>query len=177
MKELFRNWIRLFQPKSPQSKWCVLCPEDNELLSALNFSDSGYKVYFFFNLQFKRKYDVQLFQNFYLLFCSNWINRFLNLTLFKLNVHFSKCPVCIFAAMYKYTLKVKVLVVQSCPATCNHMDYIPPGSSVHWILQARTLEWVAIPFSKRSSWREGRTWSPALKRILYHWATIDDQWM
>ena len=31
------------------------------------------------------------------------------------------------------------------------MDCIPPGSSVHGILQARILEWVAIPFSRRSS--------------------------
>jgi len=30
------------------------------------------------------------------------------------------------------------------------MDSSPPGSSVHWILQARILEWVAIPFSRRS---------------------------
>ena len=32
------------------------------------------------------------------------------------------------------------------------MDYSPPGSSVHGILQARILEWVAIPFSRGSSW-------------------------
>ena len=31
------------------------------------------------------------------------------------------------------------------------MDYSPPGSSVHGILQARILEWVAIPFSRESS--------------------------
>ena len=41
----------------------------------------------------------------------------------------------------------KVLVAQSCPTLCNRMDWSPPGSSVHGILQARTLEWVAIPFS------------------------------
>ena len=32
------------------------------------------------------------------------------------------------------------------------MDCSPPGSSVHGILQARTLEWVAIPSSRGSSW-------------------------
>ena len=32
--------------------------------------------------------------------------------------------------------------LQSCPTLCNPMDSSPPGSSVHWILQARTLEWV-----------------------------------
>ena len=34
---------------------------------------------------------------------------------------------------------------------CDPMDCSPPGSSVHGILQARILEWVAIPFSKESS--------------------------
>ena len=43
-----------------------------------------------------------------------------------------------------------VLVAQLCPTLCNPVDYCsPPGSSVHGILQARILEWVAIPFSSR----------------------------
>ena len=37
------------------------------------------------------------------------------------------------------------------------MDYSQPGSSVHGILQARTLEWVAIPFSRGSSWPRDQT--------------------
>ena len=44
--------------------------------------------------------------------------------------------------------KVKVLVAQLCPTLCYPMDCSPPGSSVHGILQARILEWVAIPFSR-----------------------------
>ena len=36
-----------------------------------------------------------------------------------------------------------------CSNFCNHRLYSPPGSSVHGILQARILEWVAIPFSRR----------------------------
>ena len=39
----------------------------------------------------------------------------------------------------------------------NPMDYNPPGSSVHGILQARTLEWVAIPSSRGSSQPRDRT--------------------
>ena len=46
----------------------------------------------------------------------------------------------------------KVLVTWSCPTLCNLMNSSPPGSSVHGILQARTLEWAAIPFSSGSSW-------------------------
>ena len=46
----------------------------------------------------------------------------------------------------------KVCVSRSVVSTlCDPMDYSLPGSSVHGILQARTLEWVAIPFSRGSS--------------------------
>ena len=55
------------------------------------------------------------------------------------------------------SLKVKVLVTQSCPTLCNPMDCSPPGSCVHGILQARILEWIAIPFSSRSF--QPRDWS------------------
>jgi len=40
---------------------------------------------------------------------------------------------------------------QLCPTLCDPMDSSPPGSSVHGILQARILEWVAISFSRASS--------------------------
>ena len=42
-------------------------------------------------------------------------------------------------------------VTQLCPTLCNPVDCSPPGSSVHGILQARILEWVAISFSRGSS--------------------------
>ena len=45
-------------------------------------------------------------------------------------------------------LRPCVLVAQSCPILCDSMDCSPPGSSVHGILLARILEWVAISFSK-----------------------------
>ena len=45
----------------------------------------------------------------------------------------------------------EVLVTQSCPTLCNPKDGSPPGSSVHGILQMRILEWVTVPFSRRSS--------------------------
>ena len=48
-------------------------------------------------------------------------------------------------------LHVLCLVAQSCPTLCNSMDCSPPGSSVHGILQARILEWLAMSFSKGSS--------------------------
>ena len=49
---------------------------------------------------------------------------------------------------YLSSLKVKLLVTQSCPTLWGPMDCSPPGSSVHGILQPRILEWVAISFSE-----------------------------
>ena len=43
------------------------------------------------------------------------------------------------------------LFAQSCPTLCDPMDCSPPGSSVHGILQASILEWVAMPYSQGSS--------------------------
>ena len=52
----------------------------------------------------------------------------------------------------------KVLVIQSCSILCNPMDYSQPGSSVCGILQARILDWVAIPFSRGSFQLRDQTW-------------------
>ena len=46
---------------------------------------------------------------------------------------------------------MKVLVTQLCLTLCDPMDCSLPSSSVHGILQAKILEWVAIPFSRGSS--------------------------
>ena len=43
--------------------------------------------------------------------------------------------------------------LQSCPTLCEPLDGSPPGSPVPGILQARTLEWVAISFSNASKWK------------------------
>ena len=51
------------------------------------------------------------------------------------------------------------IVTQTCPTLCDIMDCSPWGSSVHGILQARILEWVAMPSSKRSSWPRDQTHS------------------
>ena len=63
-----------------------------------------------------------------------------------------------------------VLAAQSCPTLCDPMDYSPPGSSIHWILQARTLEWVAISFSRVSSQPRDQNQVSCLhcRQILYH---------
>ena len=63
-------------------------------------------------------------------------------------------------------------VAQSCPTLCNPVDCSPPGSSIHGILQARILEWVAISFSRGSSWPRDRTQvSRIAGRRFNLWAT------
>ena len=57
----------------------------------------------------------------------------------------------------------KVWVTQSCLTLCKPMVSSPPGLSVHGILQARILEWVAIPFSRGSSNPGTKLGSPALQ--------------
>ena len=69
--------------------------------------------------------------------------------------------------------KVKASVVQLCLTLWNPMDCSPPGSSVHEILQARILEWVAVPLSRGSS--PPRDWtqvSSIAGRLFTIWATI-----
>ena len=66
----------------------------------------------------------------------------------------------------------RVLVTQLCPTLCNPTDYSPPGSSVHRILQARILEWVAMPSSRGSSQPRDQTQiSHNAGRFFNIWAT------
>ena len=63
-------------------------------------------------------------------------------------------------------------VSQSCLTLCNAMVYSSPGSYAHGISQARTLEWVAVSFSRGSS--QPQAWiciSYTGRWILYHWTT------
>ena len=63
-------------------------------------------------------------------------------------------------------------VTQSCLTLCDPMDCCLPGSSVHGIVQARILEWVAISFSRGSSQPRAWTWvSHIASRLFTVWAT------
>ena len=64
------------------------------------------------------------------------------------------------------------LVAKLCPTLCNPVDCNPPDSSVHGISQARTLEWVAMPFSRASSQPRDQTQVSCIAgRFLTTWAT------
>ena len=51
---------------------------------------------------------------------------------------------------HKFNYACLLSCLQQCPTLCDPEDYSPPGSSVHGILQARILEWVAMPSSRGS---------------------------
>ena len=61
---------------------------------------------------------------------------------------------------------------QSFPTLCDPLDCSPPGSSVHGVLQARTLEWLAMPSPRGSSQPKDDNWissvSCAGRQVLYH---------
>ena len=69
-------------------------------------------------------------------------------------------------------------VAQSCLSLCDPMDYNLPGFSVHGIFQARVLEWVAISFSRGSSWPKDQTQVSCIaSRCFTLWATKETPYM
>ena len=68
-----------------------------------------------------------------------------------------------------------VLVAQTCPTLCDPTDCNPPGASVYGILQARILEWIAIPFSRGSSRPRDQTLICTVGRFFTVWATSSVQ--
>ena len=80
-------------------------------------------------------------------------------------------------ATFKYSItnyshRVCLLVTQLCLILCDPMHCSPPGSSVHGRLQARTLDWVAMTFSRGSSPSRDRTWVSCIAgRLFTIWAT------
>ena len=71
---------------------------------------------------------------------------------------------------------VKNEVSQPCLTLCEPVDCSPPGVSIHGVLQARILEWVAISFSRGSSQTRNRTHISLIAgRFFTSWATREAQ--
>ena len=89
----------------------------------------------------------------------------------SLKLRFSKCSPGPAAAVSPENF-MSMIVAQSCPTLFDPMDYSPLGSSVCGILQARILQWVAIPFSRGAS--QPKAWnciSCVAGGFLTIWAT------
>ena len=68
---------------------------------------------------------------------------------------FHMCPDSVQKAVHAKSLEL-------CPTLCDPMECSPPGSSIHGILQARILEWVAVPSSRGSSRCRDQTHIPCI---------------
>ena len=88
--------------------------------------------------------SCHLFRIFYVIFAYENLHLLLAVTRCKFMFCFHKVE-C------KFIHAAKSL--QSCPTLCDSMDCSLPGFSIHGILQARTLEWVAISFSNAWKWK------------------------
>ena len=66
--------------------------------------------------------------------------------------------------------------LQLCLILCDSMHCSPPGSSVHGSLQARILEWVAIPSSRGSSWARDRTHVSCISSIAGWVHSLPTEW-
>ena len=80
------------------------------------------------------------------------------LNLCPLHCEHEVCIASLITRLPGTSLKVKVKVTQSCATLCDPMDY-----TVHGILQATILEWVAFPFSMGPFPPRDQTWSPMLQ--------------
>ena len=75
-------------------------------------------------------------------------------------------PVSLAFAGRFFTTAAAAKSLQSCPILCDPIDSSPPGSPIFGILQARTLEWVAISFS--NAWK----WSVKVKLLSCVWLLV-----
>ena len=85
-----------------------------------------------------------------------------NKTCWSYSLLYSQCLGKVLAHS-KDSMKWRSEVAQLCPTLCDPIDCSLPGFSIHGIVQARVLEWVAISFSRGSSWHRNQTRSPALQ--------------
>ena len=81
----------------------------------------------------------------------SWLER-TRLTIKKINLNKSLIPWTTFSD-FMPAAAAAAKSLQSCPTLCNPIDSSPPGSLIPGILQARTLEWVAISFSNAWKWK------------------------
>ena len=124
--------------------WFPFCPTKRNLISCQILINNLHKIYNYWNAiqNLKRDFKEHTFS-----MMKEVINMYIYGQLHRLNGHeFEQTS----GNRYVYACMCANLI-QSCLTPCGPVDCSPPGSCVHGILQARILEWVAIPFSRGSS--------------------------
>ena len=94
---------------------------------------------------------------------------------YKYFLPFYRLPLYLLVFIYFFScieaIESESEVTQLCPTLCDPMDCSLPSSSVHRIFQAIVLEWIAISFSRGSSWPRDGTWvSCIVDRCFTIWA-------
>ena len=86
-----------------------------------------------------------------------------------LSTHLWSWNILLYTALLTSWIHVVVLVAKSCLTPCDPTDCSSTGSSIHRILQARTLEWVVISSSRASSGPRSQTRvSYIVRQVLYY---------
>ena len=147
-------WVRLSMQFSRQEYWSGLpFPSPGDLPNLGIELGSPALAGRFFTVWATREAHVHIYSIPIYVLSVNWLFWYLYLCLYS------------YACMHAKSLR-------SCPTLCDPTVCSPSGSSVHGILQARILEWVAMPSSKGSSWPRDRTCisyaSCIGRRVLYH---------
>ena len=101
---------------------------------------------------------------------SQWLHHFTTVSIVRESSNISKCSIThCFQIGFVFMKWNEMKVTQSCPTLCNPKDY-----TLHGILQARILDWVAFPFSKGSFQpRDGTQVSCFAGKYFTNWATRD----
>ena len=85
---------------------------------------------------------------------SPFVSRLWSSSVYLVNISFTSIHSPIHSSLYLvHVTAAAAKSLQSCPTLCDPIDGSPPGSPVSGILQARTLEWVAISFSNVWKWK------------------------
>ena len=84
---------------------------------------------------------------------------------------FQYCQAVSFSNLMYAAAAAATASLQSCPTLCDSMDGSPPGSAILGILQARTLEWVAIPFSNAWKWKVKVRSLSCVRLLVTAWTT------
>ena len=87
----------------------------------------------------------------------------------KLNQAIYQVTDCNFGAESKATTTTTTQSLQLCPTLCDPIDSSSPGSTIPRILQARTLEWVAISFSNAWKWKVRVKWLSCVRFFVTPW--------
>ena len=165
-------------PRQQQRKlWILICKDDSYYLDLW----SGYKIHFY-QFAWGKNISVTLFYHTMGTKCWVVLSEISPINYNMIDNYWAfTFPSFFKFFFYKQSLVhipsipracMHAMLLQSCLTLCDPMDCSLPDSSVHGSLQARILEWVAMPFSRGSSWPRGRIHisytSSVGPHVLYH---------